>query len=371
MRSALAWAGTFLRLSFREAQLALLFILMTPFFVLVIQQTYGAAGFAKSLSVIVLTDGGAAGSEIVHKLESSSWEGRATMTVYESRDRDAAFAALRTGRVCLVADAAGAPERVVLYADSGEGMGAYAEGFVREALHGGAGPAVAYEGGTGTSRDFLYALPGLLVFGGTFGGLTLALLLARELRRGTVDRVRLTGSGPAGLFAGLLLAQAAMGILQFAAGGAAAAALGFPPPSSWSDVLVCGAAANVLLAALCAAAAALTVSWARSESSAANLSFLFIAPLAFLSGSLIPIRGALFVRVLGMELAWNDLLPTAPISTALTRVLVGGEGIAAVAPHLALAAAETLVLCAAASHLFDRRVLKAAKVRNRKQGAAA
>lgn len=384
------WTGVLLRQSFREFQIAALFILFPALMVYLYWGAFGASGsgFSGSLSAIVVSpdppgaaatpaeDGLAAdrlpaGESVAARLAAAMraerFEGKPALRVYESTDYAASMKALREGEVALVVDARGTGEgRATLYADPASGLGPYAEGFARVAAarafarpgtDEGIFTEVRFSSGSGSSRDFLFGVPGLVVFGWAFGLLAIALLLVRELDRGTMDRIAMSESGVLPLVLGLWGFEAILGLLQALLVTAVALALGFPLPRDAGNLVATVLLLNGLMAGLALGFGLLTAAWARTEGAAMSLSMVFIGPLAFLSGALFPLPAAGGLRMGGFTLAANDLVPTTEAVRVLSDSLVRGAPLLSGWPSIAVFTIETILILAISSAVFSRKRL--------------
>jgi len=385
--TAALWSGLFLRLSIREFQIAVIFILFPALMAIVYSGAYGSSSFEKALRAIVVSQGGAAaagasrGASLAEAMRGQSFEGEAAMTVYESEDINASLRALREGAADIVIDARAAaaaggqgiaaadegPDHILVYADPSSPMAPYAESFARGAAYSAFGrpgtveprwmTSMSFTEGSGGSGDFLTTLPGLFVFGWIFGAMTSALLAVREIRRRTIDRAVLAGSGAAGIGAGLWAAQCAIGILQAAALWATAAFLGLPAPAKPIDAILVAFILSILMSALATACGLATAALSSSEGVAVNLCMVFIVPLVFMSGAVFPLPSATLFTAFGFDFAATDFLPTGPATKALDLVLVRGAGIARALPALFLSIIETAAWVFAGCALFRYRRL--------------
>lgn len=381
-----AWTAIFGKLYLREPQLALLFLCIPACFILLYWQAFGSgsSGFSSSLTAIVVarsTEEGSSRAELASSpppptslasrlaqaMREEEFEGRPALSVYESVDLEAALTALRSGQASIVVDARDEEGGAELpcYSDAASSLGAYAQSFVRAALAktfpdelgGRLRTDYAFSRGSGTNRDFLVALPGLLVFGWIFGVLSTALLLSREVSRRSLDRVALSGSGAGPIAFGLWLSLSALGLGQAIIAFAAAALTGYPIPANPGDGLLAVLILNPIIALCSVACGVATAAFASSESAAVNLSMVFIAPLAFLSGAVFELPLAPVASLFGLPLRPNAFLPSTPATEALLEILVRGASLASQWPRLLIATAVSIALAALAALAFGARRL--------------
>lgn len=372
LRAAGLWTGILLRQSFREFQIAALFLLFPALMVYIYWGAFGASssGFSGSLSAIVVSrdlPGGTVAERLAAAMRAESFEGKPALRVHESTDYAASMKALREGEVALVVDARETGEgRATLYVDPSSGLGPYAEGFARvAAARAFARPGtdeaifteVRFSSGTGSSRDFLFGVPGLVVFGWAFGLLAIALLLVREIDRGTMDRIAMSESGVLPLVLGLWGLEAILGLVQALLVTAVALVLGFPLPRDAGSLVAAVLVLNGLMAGVALGFGLLTAAWAKTEGAAMSLSMVFIGPLAFLSGALFPLPAAGGVKIGDFTLAANDLIPTTGAVRVLSDSLVRGGFLLADWPSMAVLAVETILVLVISAAVFSRKRL--------------
>jgi ABC-type multidrug transport system permease subunit len=370
--AAALWAGLFVKLSSREFQIAALFACFPALLALVYAQSFGASGFTKSLGAIVVlasdeAGGGAGARRFEDALRAQRFEGEKAMSIYKSKDLDASMRALRDGHVAIVIDASQRPGEdgattARVYADPSSGLAPYAESFARAAAASENAPiawrtAAIFTGGSGGANDFLVVVPGLYIFGWIFGVMTTALILVRETRRRTIDRSRLAGASVVGLVAGLWAAQCVLGLFQAVLLWAAVARGGFPTPPRPFDAALAILFLDLLMAALAASCGLATAAFSDGEGTAVNLSMVFIAPLAFLSGAVFPLPIKTLFSLGGYGVSATDLLPSGPATQALTDVMLRGAGIGTVWPALLVSMIGTAAYAIAGGAIFKARRL--------------
>lgn len=383
---AVMWTLTFLRLSVRELSLAGLFLLFPCLLIVVYAQAFGGTkgGFAEVLRVVVVVDGASRqpAQPFLDGLAAERFEGRPALSVFTSTDLAAAQRALRDGGAALVVDARGlgtGATELPLWSSAASGYGPYAETYARTALDrlsrvaaqeaGGASgrPQPQPEGessftqGSGTISDFLFGVPGVVLFGLTFGVMTVALLVVREVQRRTLDRIALSRAGAVGFALGLWGVQMVLGAVQAALVIGTARLVGLPAPAHPGETAVVLLLLVVVMGGVAVGGGLLTAAFSQSEGMAANVSMVFIAPLAFLSGAVFPLQVPEVARLGGAAVLANDFLPTAPAVRLLADVLVRGQSMVPSLPLLGLVVVEAAALVAVAAAVFGRRRLDAAR----------
>jgi ABC-type multidrug transport system permease subunit len=326
---AFAVAGKELKEALREPQIALLFLILPAFFIFSYYLAYGQIGssLASWLKVVAVDlDGGPRAASVLDALESARFEGSASLDMRREGDPAAARALLAEGRaslLILLPRGFGDEGRLVFERDPRSDTAAFAETIARACLEAGSAARIETQflSGTGTANDFQLSVPGLLVFGATFGVLTQALLLVRESSRGTIARLRMSPLRASGFFAGFSISSLAWSAAQAAIAWLAALACGFGAAG--------GVALPILVILVYSLAASgcglLTACMTSSETGAATVCMVFIGPLAFLSGAVFPLPPATLFEAFGRRVALQDLLPSTHAVTALTDLMIYGR----------------------------------------------
>jgi ABC-type multidrug transport system permease subunit len=217
---------------------------------------------------------------------------------------------------------------------------------------------VNFTKGSGTSADFLFWIPGMCVFGWCFVGLVVSLLLAREIRRGTFERLRPGNISVSQLVIGLWLCQAFWGAAQLGLSLGLATALGFASPAPTAQLVIVGFGLSLFMSALGVAIGLITTAFLSSEAAAANGCFVLILPLAFLSGSMFPLAFPPVVQLGSWQLSLVDLgLPSAPALRLLADTLVRAQPLVWGWPGWLLLGAHTAMWLAVGAALFRFRRL--------------
>jgi ABC-2 type transport system permease protein len=339
-RQALAVAGKGLKEGAREPQIALLFLFLPAFFIFVYYLAFAQIGnsLASWLKLVAVDqDGGRRAASLVAALEDSRFEGAAALSVRREMSLSGARALLAEGgaSIILVLPKGFETEgRLVIERDPRSDTAAFAETMARGVAEEWAATAkpgqrlgmasrIDYQflPGTGTLNDFQLAIPGLLIFGISFGVLTQALFLVRESSRGTLARLRLSPLGAGGFLAGFTLSNLGLSGAQACIAWLAALACGFHAAG--------GAFIPVIVLFIYSLAVTgcglLTACMTVSEAGAATLCMVFIGPLAFLSGAAFPLPAMNLFSAFGKTVSIQDFLPSGHAVTALTDLMVYGR----------------------------------------------
>jgi ABC-2 type transport system permease protein len=230
----------------------------------------------------------------------------------------------------------------------------YLEGLLQEFIQAEAGwqptLTIGYEfiPGTGTTSDFDYGVPGLIVFGLMLLSASTALILVREETGGTLKRLRLAPISSGELLGGVLMSQMVLALAIVPATFAAAIALGFQSRGSWLTAVGIG-----LLVSLSAVGIGLlTACFTHSESAAANLSASLGVMLVLLCDALYPVPEMPIATLFGRTIQVYDLLPTAHAAEALRKVLLLGESAGGIAFETGALAVLSMAIFLAGTGLY-------------------
>ncbi len=189
----------------------------------------------------------------------------------------------------------------------------------------------AYLAGTGTTSDFEFGVPGMIVFGVMLLVVTTAQILVRERVNRTLRRLRLTRLSAGELLLGVTLAQMAVALVMVPFTFGAAWLMGFQGQGSLPLAMGIG-----LLLNLGAVGIGLIVAcFVGSESEAANLGATAGVLMVIVSGAMYPMPDVPLFRLAGQTVQVYDLLPTTHAAEALRRVLLFGEGVGGIGYELA------------------------------------
>jgi ABC-2 type transport system permease protein len=322
-----------------------------------------------------------AGEELIYLLRQTEWDGEPVFGVEVVTDRRAAEIALQEHKVALLlaiprdfsqalvdgttaADDA-SPAVVSLVGDTGSDSFVFAQGFltglVRQfvAQAGGwqdGGLTIAYEflPGTGTMSDFEFGVAGIIVFGIMFVIVTTATVLVRENVSGTLRRLRLTCASAAEILVGVTLGQMAVAAVQIPMTFGAAVAMGFHCQGSLLLAMGIGMLLNLSAVGL----GLIVACFARNDGDAVNLGSGVLVPMLFLSDALYPMPDLPIATVAGRTIQVYDLLPATHAAGAMRRVLIFGEGPAAIAYELVGLTVLSIIILAVGVVLYERMKMR-------------
>jgi ABC-2 type transport system permease protein len=172
------------------------------------------------------------------------------------------------------------------------------------------------------SSEFETYVPGMMVFAILLLIPQTAMLIGRERRWGTLERLELSLLKPVELLAGLCLAQLLIAAVQIVIMFAAALALGFQNRGSLLLALLIG-----LVLALSSIGVGLLVGvFMRSDTDALNTGSAVSMLQVFLSGAFFAMPGPILFTSFHHPISAFDFLPATHVMLALQQVLSGGAG---------------------------------------------
>ena len=202
----------------------------------------------------------------------------------------------------------------------------------------------------GAASDFELYAPGMIVFAILLLIPQTAMLVGREVREGTMTRLRLSRLGAAGWLGGLTISQMVVAVGQVLLTFAAAAVFGF---RSRGPLLL--AVGIGLLLSLSAIAMGLVVGrFSRSDSDAINVGSVFTMLQVFLSGSFFAMPGSTLLEWGNVPLGLYDVLPATHGNLVLQQVMIGGADLALVWPRLVIMAGLSGVIFGVCWLIFRR-----------------
>jgi ABC-2 type transport system permease protein len=179
-------------------------------------------------------------------------------------------------------------------------------------------------GKTDALSAFDLYVPNLLIFALIMLVFSTAMSVAREIERGTLERLRLTRMRTRDYLAGVAASQLVIGAVSIVCTLGVALALGFSPSGS-----IATAAAVALGGAIaCIGVGVLTAAFARTVSRAFVISSFFMFLLVLFSGLVFPTPDLLIF----------DIIPTVHAARALNDVLLLGASMADVSREMAFLA---------------------------------
>ena len=196
--------------------------------------------------------------------------------------------------------------------------------------------------------------PGLIVIAVLLNASLVAMLIAREIRWGTLQRLRLTRLRPWELFAGLSVVQMALSGLEVALMFLCAMALGFHNHGSPALVLGIG-----LILSFSAIGLGLIVAcFVSDDSQAINVGGTAAMVLVFLSGAMFPLPPFTVFTFAGHEVGLFDFVPASHVVLALQQVMCYGAGWREIGFQIAMAAGLSALYFALGVIVFGRRQMR-------------
>ncbi len=339
--------------AWREPKLFGLLLLFPAALIVIYYVAFGQAnqGLTQLLRVLVINqDAGPAGAELVAALRAEQFDGQPVLEVVPLADRNLAEATLRERKAALLLvippgfsqalTAAAGPAQMLLVGDQASDTYVFASGFVATVVDGYTkhvigwqapeNVAMGFVAGTGTLSDLQFGIPGVLVFGVLFNTISAATVLVREEVNGTLRRLRLSRVSALEVIAGLALAHLVLAALQVPAAFGVALLFGFKSPGS----LVLAIGIGALLSLSATGMGLIAACFSHNDGEAASIGTIFLMPLAFLSGAIFPMPPMPVFTLAGHTVQAYDLLPSTHAAEAMRRVLIFGDGPAAVAYSL-------------------------------------
>ena len=379
----------------REPQLLVLLLVTPPFMVIIFYYAFGGAsdrGLDRLLHIYIDNqDQGAfkpggeiwqGGNELVEVIRQSEYEGKPVFNLSLVPNHKAAHTSIREGRAALllviphnysqallearITGRIGQPASLSMVGDTSSLNYVFAQGFledvVREFSMVSSGRqetlVVSYEflPGTGTMSDFDFSVPGVINFSILMVMISTATTLARENVHNTLQRLRLTRITAAHLLRGVGLAQILIAALQIPLAYGTAIAFGFGRGEVGvePDVLLLAMGIGLLFSAAVVGLGLIVAAFSRNEGDATNLASIALIPVAFLSGSLFPMPAFVIGSIGGHPVSIYDLLPAAPATEAMRRVLVFGEGGSQIIYELSILSLLVIIYLVVGIVLYDR-----------------
>ncbi len=308
------------------------------------------------------------GQPLVDTLAAERYaDGRPAFTITPAADRGAAETALKdktaTALVSILPDEAG-QLRVTLRGDPTSmafiEASALLDTVINRTLKHAAGQMEAVRlvaaplaaDGPQTYSD-LYA-PGLIVIAVLLNASLVAMLIAREMRSGTLQRLRLTRLRPWELLTGMSAVQMVLSGLEVALMVLCALALGLNSRGAPELVLAVG-----LILSFSAVGLGLIVAcFVSNDSQAINVGGTVAMVQAFLSGAMFPLPPFTLFTFAGHEVGLFDVIPASHVVLALQQVMCYGAGWGEVGFQIAMAAGLSALYFALGVVVFGRRQMR-------------
>jgi ABC-2 type transport system permease protein len=205
-----------------------------------------------------------------------------------------------------------------------------------------------FQVGPRTEYD-LYA-PGMILFGLLMIIPQTAMLVAREVRWGTLRRLRLTRLNAGELLGGVSLSQLVVAVAQVVLVFAAALALGFRNQGSLWLAIIIG-----LVVSFSAIGLGLIVAcFVENDGQAINVGSTVMMILVFFSGAMYQLPPLTMFTLAGYQIGVFDLFPATHGFLALQQVLTYGVGLREILFRLVATAALSLLYFALGVFAFQR-----------------
>jgi ABC-2 type transport system permease protein len=356
-----------LREGLREPQLLLL-TLIFPLFMMII----GAIGYSASPKLIshpiLIIDSSSQAHSLIARLKARRYpDGRPAFDLNYITDRAAAEAALKaqtaSALVILGADKAG-DLTVTVHGDATSMRFITASSLLQQII----GPYLDQAAGMPTllrfsetpismtmpQSDFDAYAPGMMIMAILLLTPHVAMVIARELRYGTLRRLRLTPLTASELLSGVSLAEMLVAAVQVVFMFVAALILGFHNNGS----LVIAIGVGLLLSFSAIGFGLLVACFSSSDSDALNLGAMVSMLQVFLCGAFFSLPSVTLFTLSGHEIGVFDFLPATHGMLALQQVLSGHAGVPDIAFRLTAMTSLSILYFAIGTLVFGRRQMR-------------
>jgi len=202
----------------------------------------------------------------------------------------------------------------------------------------------------GPQSEFDLYAPGMILFGLLMIIPQTAMLVAREVRWGTLRRLRLTRLGAGDLLGGVSLSQMAVAVVQVVLVFGAALALGFNNQGSLLLAIVVGLAVSFSAIGL----GLLVACFVENDGQAINVGSTVMMILVFFSGAMYQLPPLTVFTLADHQIGVFDIFPATHGFLALQQVLTYGAGLGEIAFRLGLTVALSLLYFALGVFAFQR-----------------
>jgi ABC-2 type transport system permease protein len=207
---------------------------------------------------------------------------------------------------------------------------------------------------TGPQTEFDLYAPGMMIMALLMIIPQTAMLVAREIRWGTLRRLRLTRLSAWGLLSGVSLAQLVVAVAQVVMVFLAALAMGFNNQGSLPLAIVVG-----LAVCFSAIGQGLVVAcFVENDSQAANLGSTFTMMQVFLSGSFYQLPPLTIFTLASHQIDLFDVFPATHGFMALQQVLSYGAGLSEIGFRLGATLVLSALYFVAGVLIFQRRQMR-------------
>ena len=214
-----------------------------------------------------------------------------------------------------------------------------------------------YIPGTGTTSDFDFGMPGMIVFGIMFLVVSTAMIMVRENVAGTLKRLRLTSLSAGELLLGVTQGQMFLAIIMVPLVLGTAVAFGFQSRGS----LLLAIGVGLLLSLAAVGLGLVTACFAHNDSEAANLGASLGVLMVLISPALYQTPYAPLFTIAGHTVQIYDFLPTTHAAEALRRVLLLGDGFAQITYQMAWLGALSILTLGIGVGLYGKLQMKKEK----------
>ncbi len=202
----------------------------------------------------------------------------------------------------------------------------------------------------GPETDFDLYTPGMIAIAILLNAMLAAMLMAREVRWGTMRRLQLTRIRPWELLAGVSAAQMILAAVEIALVFLCALALGFHNHGSLALAFGLG----LILSFSAVSLGMLTACFVNDDSQAINLAGTAAMLQVFLAGCMFPLPPFTVFRLAGHEVGLFDIFPATHLALAMQQVMCYGAGLREIGFQLVMAVALSALYFAAGVILFGR-----------------
>ncbi|KAA3656309.1 MAG: ABC transporter permease [Chloroflexi bacterium] len=202
----------------------------------------------------------------------------------------------------------------------------------------------------GPETEFDLYAPGMILFGLMMIIPQTAMLVAREIRWGTLKRLRMTGLSAKDLFIGVTLSQLGIAVAQVVLVFVTAILMGFNNQGSLLLAILVG-----LVVSFSAIGLGLVVAcFVENDGQAINVGSTVMMILVFFSGALYQMPSLTMFRLGGHQIGIFDVSPATHGFLALQQILTFGVGLQGIAFRLGMTLMLSLLVFAIGVFAFQR-----------------
>ena len=206
----------------------------------------------------------------------------------------------------------------------------------------------------GPKTQFDAFAPGMIIFAIMLLGPQAAIFLAREVRWGTLRRLRLTPLRAWELLSGVTLAQMVVAVLMVVILLAVMRALNIRNQGSWLLSIGIG----LLLSFSSIGFGLITACFAHNDFDAYNIGAVLVMPQVFMSGAFFPLPPMTVFTLTGHQIGAFDFLPATHGMLALREVCMGGAGLDEIAFRLGMMVALSVLYFVLGAFIFERTQMR-------------